>query len=295
MQVAVHSFADSADGGKRLAQALGAEICAVDVHEFPDGERRIRVAATPPVALLFRSLDRPNGKIVETLLAADALRDRGAKWIGLVAPYFAYMRQDRAFAVGEAVSQRVIGRLIAGAFDAVVTVAPHLHRTADFSAVVPGRATCVVAASDVLAAILRTGPLTADTIILGPDVEATPIARGVAERLALPWAVATKRRRTDNAVDIVLPGERWRDRTVVLVDDIVSTGGTLIACAERLRAGGAARIEAVACHALFDVSAELRMQQAGIVHVRCADTVPHNSVVHVIAPLLAAGLRELLP
>ncbi|MGE0734103.1 MAG: ribose-phosphate diphosphokinase [Alphaproteobacteria bacterium] len=291
----VHGFADSRDGAERLAAALGADFSLVEVHAFPDGESRVRVAPTEPNAVIFRTLDRPNDKLIEILLAADALRDRGARRVALAAPYFPYMRQDRAFAEGEAVSQRVFGRIVAGAFDAIVTAAPHLHRTAEFSRVVPGCAARVVGAGDVLAAILGRDPPPMDCIVVGPDVEATPLARGVGDRLGLPWAVAAKERRGDTAVGIVLPDERWTGRPVLLVDDIVSTGGTLVACAEILRARGAGPIEAVACHALFDANVAERLRQAGIVRVRSADTVLHPTSVPVIAPLLAAQLRELLP
>jgi len=189
----------------------------------------------------------------------------------------------------------VFGRVVAGAFDAIVTVAPHLHRTAAFPSVVPGCAARAVNADVVLSAILEQEPRPMDCIVVGPDVEATPLARGVGDRFGLPWAVAAKERRGDTAVGIVLPGERWTGRPVLLVDDIVSTGGTLVACAEALRARGAGPIEAVACHALFDTVVAERLRVAGIVRVRSADTVPHPTSVPVIAPLLVAQLRELLP
>ncbi|MBX9833993.1 MAG: ribose-phosphate pyrophosphokinase-like domain-containing protein, partial [Burkholderiaceae bacterium] len=115
----------------RLAQAAGLTALAVERHRFPDGELKLRlpVDATgrmPRHAVLLRSLHQPNEKLVELLLAARTARNLGVQHLTLVAPYLAYMRQDIAFHPGEAVSQQVVGGFLAGLFDAVITVDPHL-------------------------------------------------------------------------------------------------------------------------------------------------------------------------
>ncbi|MCZ4328253.1 ribose-phosphate pyrophosphokinase-like domain-containing protein, partial [Brachybacterium paraconglomeratum] len=86
---------------------------------------------------LYRSLDQPNEKLVELLLAARTARTLGAPHLTLVAPYLPYMRQDIAFSPGEAVSQRIVGPFLASLVDAVITVDPHLHRVASLRDVVP--------------------------------------------------------------------------------------------------------------------------------------------------------------
>src|SRR5690606_12123678 len=109
-------------------------------HRFPDGELRLRLPATLPAAVvLFRGLHQPNEKLVELLLTARTARGAGARHLTLVAPYLAYMRQDMAFAPGEAVSQRIVGDFLAQLFDAVITVDPHLHRVARLDEAVPVR------------------------------------------------------------------------------------------------------------------------------------------------------------
>ena len=87
--------------------------------------------------MILRTLNNPNEKLVELLLAAQTARTLGASHLTLVAPYLAYMRQDIAFQPGEAVSQRIVGRFLAGLFDAVITVDPHLHRVATLQEAVP--------------------------------------------------------------------------------------------------------------------------------------------------------------
>ena len=121
----------SGSGATALAGALAVPLTQIDVHRFPDKEARVRVMDCAAVqgrhVALYRSLDDPDSKIIEVLLAASALRDAGAAAVTLVAPYLCYMRQDKAFNPGEAVSQRAIGALLAQAFDGLVAVDPHLH------------------------------------------------------------------------------------------------------------------------------------------------------------------------
>ena len=107
----LHVFADTMRFGRALARASGRTYTAVRVHRFPDGESLVRVAPPTRHAILVRSLHEPNAKLVEVLLAADALRRAGARRVTLVSPYLPYMRQDAVFAPGEPISQRVIGRL----------------------------------------------------------------------------------------------------------------------------------------------------------------------------------------
>ncbi len=122
-------FDDERDYAARLAAAAGLSLGPIERHRFPDGELKLRLPTPLPArVVLLRSLHRPNEKLVELLLAARAARELGAMHLTLVAPYLAYMRQDVAFAPGEAVSQRIVGRWLADLFNAVVTIDPHLHR-----------------------------------------------------------------------------------------------------------------------------------------------------------------------
>ena len=141
-------FDDEADFAGRLAKVSGIEARRVARHRFPDGEVKLTLPVPLPAsAVVLRSLERPNEKLVELVLLADTARTLGVRSLTLVAPYLAYMRQDKAFHPGEAVSQQVVGRLLAARFDAVVTVDPHLHRVARLADAVPaGRATALSAA-----------------------------------------------------------------------------------------------------------------------------------------------------
>lgn len=295
MIATIHHFADSRQAADRLADLLGCDCRAINVRRFPDGESLIQVAETDSAAILYRSLDHPNEKLIELVLAASALRERGARRVVLVAPYLGYMRQDMAFQPGEAVSQKVIGKLLATHFDALVTVDPHLHRTASLAAVVPGIDAVAVSAAATLADLLRPEGVPG-TILIGPDSESRPWVESVAAPLGLPVMVGEKRRLGDRQVQLAIAGiERVRGRPVVLIDDLISSGGTLARCAELLLRAGAARVEAVATHCLASPDDLAKLARAGIARVRSTDTVAGPTASVAIASALAAALVKLVP
>jgi len=286
----LHAFPEALRLAHALARELGGAVAPLELHRFPDGESLVRVAheAQAP-AVVLRSLDDPNAKLVEVLLAADALRRAGAGPLTLVAPYLAYMRQDRVFRSGEPVSQQVVGRLLGEAFDRVLTVEAHLHRVASLDAVVPGRAASLPAAP-VLATWLRAHA--ADALLVGPDAESEPWLRRLATAVGAPCCVGRKERRGDAEVVVSLPELPPGSRHAVLVDDIASTGATLAAAARGLRAAGITRVEAVVVHALFAPGARKRLHEAGIERVVSSDTIPDETNAVSVAPLLAEALRE---
>ncbi len=275
---------------RRLADAAGLPYAEVALHRFPDGEVRVRLPpALPESVILCRSLDHPDDKLVSLLLAAEGARDLGARHLTLVAPYLCYMRQDRAFHPGEVVSQRVIGGLLARYFDALLTVDPHLHRVHSLAEAVPLAEPQALSARDPIADFLREQAPGA--LLVGPDAESEQWVAAVARRAGLDWRVGEKTRRGDHEVSIRLKGD-FAGRSVVLVDDVASTGRTLEVAARRLYEAGAASVSAVVTHALFADDAEQRLRAAGVRALWSTDSIPHPSNVIALAPLLAAALQE---
>jgi ribose-phosphate pyrophosphokinase len=292
MSTILHFMPGSEAPATGLASALGIEDRPVSVRRFPDGESLVRVGRSGGTALLFCPLDHPDTKLVQVLLAASALRDSGAGQVILVAPYLGYMRQDMAFSPGEAVSQRVIGGLIAGSFDGLVTVDPHLHRTARLEDVVPGIAAPVVSAAATIAQAIAAS-VTPDTILVGPDAESRQWVEAVAAPLGLETMIGEKRRLGDRRVEIVLPeASRAAARPVMLVDDLISSGGTLRECARQLASAGAILRGAIATHCLADAADLAILARDGIARVVATDTVPGPASIIAMAPALAAAIRQ---
>jgi ribose-phosphate pyrophosphokinase len=284
------AFPDYEPQSRALAAALGAPCDVIDVHGFPDGESRLRLPAELGTEVVVcRSLDQPNAKLVELLLAAEGARSLGADRVTLVAPYLCYMRQDRAFVAGEVVSQRVVGRFLARCFDGVVTVDPHLHRVTTLHEAVPSARAIALSAAPVMGDYLAARgdrPL-----LLGPDQESEQWLRAVALRAGLEYAVARKVRHGDRRVEITLPERNYAGAEVVLVDDVASTGRTLAAAARAVTEAGASRVDVLVTHALFVGDALAVMRAAGVTDIWSSDSIAHPSNALPLADVLAGALR----
>ena len=276
---------------QRLAGRAALSYGDVTVHRFPDGESLVRLPARLPMQVVFcLSLDDPNAKLIELELAAQTARDLGARQLTLVAPYLCYMRQDVAFHPGEAVSQRIIGALLARHFDTLVTVDPHLHRTGELRDAVPVRRAVCLSAAPVMTDWLQRR--SDRPLLIGPDAESAQWVGSIAAQSGLDYGVASKERLGDRSVRVALPDMAVAGRPVVLVDDVASTGHSLAEAAKQLAARGAASISALVTHALFVDDALDRLHAAGIDTICSTDSVPHATNGMALDGLLAAALSD---
>ncbi|MFT3664706.1 ribose-phosphate diphosphokinase [Piscinibacter sp.] len=288
------AFADEHDLAAKLAAELGCRLATIAEHRFPDGE--IKLTLPSPLleqVVVLRGLQQPNERLVQLLLAAKTARRLGARHLALVSPYLAYMRQDIEFHPGEAISQPIVAGFLGELFERVVTVDPHLHRIASLDEVMPGSRGTALSAAPLLGAwIAAQWPAGATLPLLaGPDEEADQWVRAAGERTGLQGFVCRKTRRGDRDVEVELPDIDIAGREIVLIDDVASTGHTLVQAARALLKRGVAVVDAAVVHALFDRDAVTRLHDAGIRRIWSTDAVPHASNVVSIAPLLAAALR----
>lgn len=272
-----------------LAEVGGFERGALETRRFPDGETYVRLltnVADKAVDLVC-SLARPDDGFLRLLFAADAARDLGAREVTLVAPYLSYMRQDRRFQPGEAITSRSFARVVSSTFDRLVTVDPHLHRHPTLSALytIPDD---TLHAAPVLADWIASHVQT--PILIGPDEESEQWVSAIASRIGAPFALLRKTRHGDRSVDVELPSlAQWRGRQTVLIDDIASSGRTMIEAARKLTQEGFAKPVCLVVHGVFadDSYSKLAPLATRIVST---DAVPHPSNAISVAPLVAQAL-----
>lgn len=285
-------------GNEAMAQRLAAEWPAeagqLAARHFPDGESLVRLD-TPPrgrdVAVVC-TLHEPDAKLLALLLAADTARELGARSVGLVAPYLAYLRQDRSFHVGESRNAAYFARLLSRHFDWLATVDPHLHRFRSLDEVysIP---TAAAAAAPLLARWIAAN--VERPVLIGPDQESGQWVTAIAHAAGLPWQVLEKVRRGDRQVEIRVPDlAAWAGYTPVLVDDIISSGGTLVEVIGQLRARGMPAPECVAVHAVFAQWAYWAVVEAGAGRVVTTNTIAHASNAIDVSAALAQACRDLL-
>lgn len=272
-----------------LAATLGWDTGRLEIRAFPDSETYLRFIDSPanrPVALICTLCQR-NEKVLPLLFAAATARELGASKVGVVAPYLAYMRQDRRFKPGEAVTSREVARLLSDAFDWLVTIDPHLHRYSALSDIysIP---THVVHAAPLISEWIKANVI--DPFIIGPDSESEQWVTAVAGDVGAPYTVLDKVRHGDRDVEIRLKDVgRWRKRTPVLVDDIVSTGRTMIEAVRLLISQGWPMPVCVAVHGLFADDADVELARAGACVVT-SNSVPHATNAIDIVKSLAASM-----
>ncbi len=277
----------------KLADAFDALPGALELRRFPDGECYLRLDTSPKGhdVMLVCTLDRPDLKTLPMLFAAATCRELGARSVGLVAPYLAYMRQDIRFRPGEAVTSRHYAKMLSAELDWLVTVDPHLHRydSLDEIYTIPSRS---VAAAPALAGWLSEQ--VARPVLIGPDEESSQWVAGVAGLIDAPWLILEKSRRGDHDVDVSVPRlERHRGCTPVLLDDIVSTGATMAATLAHVCGQGFVAPVCMAVHGVFASDAEATLRTAGVGRIVTCNTVAHDSNAICVAAPLVAGIREL--
>jgi ribose-phosphate pyrophosphokinase len=280
-------------GNETMAAALAAKtsraLIALETRQFPDGESYVRIAGDV-VGLeldVVCTLAWPDAQFLPLVFAASAARELGAVRINLVAPYLAYMRQDKSFKPGEAVSSVYFASLLSGLFDGLITVDPHLHRRRDLGEIftIPTRVEhAAPILADWIAAHVRA------PLVIGPDSESEQWVAAVAERAGAPHVVLSKTRLGDRQVEVVAPDlGAFAALQPVLIDDIISSGRSMIEAARGIEAQGLAKPYCLAVHALVAEESYTALQQS-MARIVTTDTIAHPSNGISVADLLASAL-----
>jgi ribose-phosphate pyrophosphokinase len=280
--------------GLDIATELKTELVAYEIRKFPDGEKYIKISTDvkdQKVVVVQSVFGNPDSLLFEYAMLVDAAYGAGASEIVGVFPYLAYLRQDERFKQGEALSSKVVASLIQSTRTSkVFVVDPHLHRIHDINELFDIPAFNVTAMFK-MALFAKSEFKLKDPLVVAPDEEAEQWASKVASILGIEYLVAKKVRFGDEDVNIDIKDQNLKGRDILLVDDIISTGGTLSKISASLEKIGVNRIFALVTHGLFASGAYDRIKSSGIEEIVTTDTVPNKYSLVGIAPVIAKALQ----
>ncbi len=260
-----------------LALKLKAEKGNVTIREFPDGETYVRIISDvkDKCVVLVCTLNNPNDKLLPLYFLSKTAKDLGAYCTCIVAPYLAYMRQDKIFNLGEGLTSKYFGKLISGFADSITTVDPHLHRISNLKEVYQIPNKVIHAANDISEWIKNN---VKNPVLIGPDSESEQWVSEVAFNSDAPFTVLQKTRYGDHDVKVSIPDlAKYKGSTPVLVDDIISTARTMIETIGHLTNLGMKPPICIGIHAVFSGNAYQNLIEAGAASVITCNTIPHQS------------------
>ena len=261
-------------------------------NNFPDNETYVKINSPVKNKKIFLlcSLNDVDKKILALLFFAKTAKELGAKEIILIAPYLAYMRQDKRFAKGEAISSIYFARLLSECFDKLITVDPHLHRYKDLKEIYSINAV-TLHADDLIARWIKTN--VKNPLLIGPDSESKQWVEEVAQKIAAPFLILKKVRNNSSNVTIGKPKilENFKDKTPVLIDDIIATANTMIKTLQHLHALKMKKAVCVGVHAIFVENSFSNLKKEHVKYVVTCNTIKHKSNKIDISDLLVRILN----
>lgn len=280
--------------GKSISQKLNTELGEFEFRHFPDGESYIRILSEVQnkEAIVVCTLNQPDQKILPLLFLCNLLKDMKVKSICLVAPYLAYMRQDKKFKSGEAVTSEYFAKLISSLVDRLITIDPHLHRRHSMSEIYSIPCT-VLHASEYISKWINEN--VKDALLIGPDSESEQWVSEVAKNAHSPFVILEKTRLGDRDVKVSVPHvEKYKDFTPVLVDDIISTARTMIETVGHIKHAGMKPPICIGVHPVFAGNSYYDLLNTGVKKIITSNTIKHPSNEIDLANFLVAGIGNML-
>jgi ribose-phosphate pyrophosphokinase len=269
---------------RRLAALTKQPLGKVETKAFPDGEHYVRVAeAIKGPAVVVQTLWPPE-RFLDLILMLDAARRAGATHLTAIVPYLAYARQDRVFQPGEALSAQVVAGTLGRMADRVLTVDPHKPDVMGFFQC----PATIVSSAPAIATALKQRKV---DVVLAPDKGALARAAEVATLFGAAHDHLEKTRIDSHTVQMRPKNLDVQGRRVAIVDDIISTGGTMATALAMLKEQGAQATFAVGVHGLLIGGAEDRLKKAGVDEILTTDTIPGPSSLISVADAVAEALK----
>lgn len=292
MQTIVFSMPGNEMISETIVAGIAAEKGDFTLRHFPDGESYVRVLSDVEGkdVCIVCTLNQPDNKILPLLFLCYELRDLKVKSICLVAPYLAYMRQDKQFNPGEAITSEYFAKLLSSSVDSLITIDPHLHRRVSMKEIYSIPCEVLHAAELISTWIKKNVP---DAIVIGPDSESEQWVSEVAKNADVPFTVLQKIRKGDRDVEVSVPDiEKYKHLTPVLVDDIISTARTMIETVQHLKNAGMKPPVCIGAHAVFSDNAYDDLQNSGVSRVVTCNTIKHPSNEIDVSTMIVAAIKN---
>ena len=271
---------------KEIAYELGCDYIKAGTIRFPDGECYTRLdteSLDDDVAIVQNTY--PDGNLIELLLIQDVAKRMGAKSITVIIPYFGYARQDRVFKPGEPESAKVMCEIIGLKADRVITVDLHKEDTLGYFKC----KTKDVKAAEAIADYFVDKGI---DIVMSPDIGAAGRAKDVGTRMGVAYDHLNKTRISGTEVQIKPASSDCNGKNILIVDDMISTGGTIIAATEQLKAAGAKSVVVACTHGVFINNALQRLKESALDCVYCCDTLESEASTISVSKIIANALRD---
>lgn len=275
-----------------LAEKLNASMGETLIRQFPDEETYVRILTevSKKNIIVLCTLHRPDDKLLPLYFLCKGLKELGANKVTLIAPYLAYMRQDKRFQPGEVVSSEYFARLVSSFADELITIDPHLHRH-NLMADIYSIPCQVLHASELISSWIKEN--IEKPLLIGPDSESEQWVAEVAANSGAPFIILEKNRFGDRDVQVTLPQvENFKEHTPVLVDDIISTARTMIETVNHLKDAGMRAPVCIGVHPVFAGDSFSELLKTGVNRILSCNTIEHPSNGIDISGLLLKGIRE---
>jgi ribose-phosphate pyrophosphokinase len=278
--------------GEKIAKLLNIDTVPVAFKNFPDGESYIRLEGDlqNEEAVIVQTTSPPqDARLIQLALIADAAKRNGAKKVTAVTPYLAYARQDKTFLQGEVISIQAIALMLkAAGVDSLITVNVHQEKVLIMFPL-PAKS---VSAISLLAEYFKQKGY-GRAFALAPDRGALHIVEEAKTVLGGECGYLEKHRdRYTGQVSVEKKSFNVKGKMVIIFDDIISTGGTLVAAAKILKELKAETVYAACVHPLLIGDAEKRIIEAGVKEIIGTDSVPSHVSKVSLAPLISEELKE---
>lgn len=268
-----------------LSELLEEPLVDLIIKRFPDGELYLRIPEKiRGDHMVVVQTAYPDENIVELLLLLNAVREAGAAGVTTIIPYMGYTRQDRKFNEGEPISAKVIAKIISIDTDDIIIIDPHKEYIVDFFDV-PAKAFSAV---PLIAEYLEDKNI---DMVLAPDKGALKRAETAAEVLECDVDHLEKTRIDETTIKITPKTLDVTGKTIAIIDDIISTGGTIASSIKELKKQGAEKIIAACIHGVFTGDAIEKIQKAGCDEIITTDTIPNQFGKVKVAPMVAELLK----